>query len=200
MNKTQFLAALRDRLSIFPDNEIDGYIEYSEEFINDHVEDGYPEEKVIQTLGGIDGVMAVILEDVAITHLLKSKMKPKRKLKKWERMLWIFGFPVWLPLAITAVALVLTLYVVLWTLIICLWAVEIVFPAGFLYGLFATAVKLSQSDLLAAGIFFGGGLLCAGLTLLFFRLCILATKGMGKLSKKIWLGIKFLIIGKEKQL
>ena len=81
MNKQQFLAALRERLSIFPDNEIEGYISYYSEMIDDHVEDGYTEQKVIETLGSVDGVMAVILEDVAITHLLKSKVTPKKKMK-----------------------------------------------------------------------------------------------------------------------
>ena len=199
MNKQEFLGALRERLSIFPDNEIEGYISYYSEMIDDHVEDGYTEQKVIETLGSVDGVMAVILEDVAITHLLKSKVTPKKKMKKWKKMLLIFGFPVWIPLAVTAFALVLSLYIVLWTLILCLYVIDLALPIGALFGIIGTVIKLTQQDLLAAGIYLGGSLILAGLTLALFRLTIPATKGMAKLSKKIMLGIKFLIIGNRKE-
>jgi len=204
VNKEDFLAALRERLAVFPDDEAEEYVNYYREMIEDHIDDGFPEKKVIEALGSVDDVCAVILQETAITELLKKKVKAKRKLKKWQQMLLIFTSPIWFPVAIalaaTSAALVLTLYIVLWSLILSLWAVEISLAAcGLGAALAAPLHLLPETNWYAAGILFAGALVAAGLALILFFPCILATKGMGKLSGKIWLGIKFLIIGKEKR-
>ncbi len=199
MNKEEFLSSLRERLAVFPDAEKEEYINYYREMIEDHMDDGFPEEKVIETIGSVDDVFAVILQETALTQLLKNKVKSKRKLKPWEILLWILGFPVWFPLAVVAFVLVWTLYIVLWTLVAVLYVVEfsfaIVAPVAAALAIF---LLVSSGNSFAAGVTFSGALVCAGLALILFHPCILATKGTAKLAKKIWLGIKFLIIGKEK--
>ena len=206
MNKEEFLAALRERLAVFPDDEIEEYVSYYREMIEDHVDDGFPEEKVVETIGSVDDIFAVILQETALTELLKKKMKRKRKLKKWEIWVLCLGFPVWLPLAITAFALAITafvliwtLYVVLWSLVVTLYAAELSFAVGAVGGAVSAIIHLTYSGTgFAAGVLFSGALVCAGLTLILFRPCILAAKGTAKLAKKIWLGIKFLIVRKDK--
>ena len=197
MNKEEFLSSLRERLAVFPDDEIEGYVSYYREMIEDHVDDGFPEEKVIETIGSVDDVFAVILQETALAQLLKNKMKRRQKLKKWEIWLLALGSPVWFPLAVTAFALVWVLYIVLWALVITLYAVELSFAIFALGGTVAAIIMLFDNAF-AAGVTFSGALVGAGLTLILFRPCILATKGTAKLAKKIWLGIKFLIVGKEK--
>ena len=207
MNKEEFLIALRERLEIFPQKEIEEYINYYREMIEDHVEDGFSEEQVVETLGSVEEVFAVILQETAITKLLREKMKPKRKLQPLEIWILCLGFPVWLPLAITALVLAITafvltwtLYAVLWSLVISLFAVELAFAVGALGGAaISIPLLISYGNGFAAGVIFSGALVCAGLALILFRPCILSTKGSAKLAKKIWLGIKFLIVRKEKR-
>jgi uncharacterized membrane protein len=204
VNKTEFLASLRDRLEIFPENEAKEYLSYYREMIEDHIDDGFPEEKVIETLGSPDDAFAAILQEIGITEILKRRVKPKRKLKMWERVLLICGSPVWVPLAIalaaTAFALIVSLYVILWCLIVTLWALEISLTAAALGATFAGVLQLLlNTNGYVAGTLFACTLISAGLALILFSPCIHATKGMARLSAKIWLGIKFLIIGKEKR-
>ena len=204
VNKEDFLAALRERLAVFPDDEAEEYVNYYREMIEDHIDDGFPEKKVIEALGSVDDICAMILQETAITELLKKRIKEKRKLKKWQRMLLIFTSPIWFPIAIalaaTSAALVLTLYIVLWTLILSLCVVEISLAAcGLGASCVALLLLLSEFNGFSAGILFSGALICAGLALILFSPCLLAIKGTGKLSKKIWLGIKFLIVGKERK-
>ncbi len=207
MTKDEFLSVLRERLAVFPEAEIEEYISYYREMIEDHVDDGYTEEQVVATLGTPDDVFAIILQETALTELLKKKMKRKRRLKKWEIWALSLGFPIWLPLAITALALAVTLfmliwvlYVVLWALIISLYAVELSFAVGALGAAMCSIVFLiANGNSFAAGVGFSGALVCAGFMLILFRPCILAAKGTAKLVKKIGLGIKFLIVRKEKQ-
>ena len=207
MNKEEFLMALRERLELFPRDEAEEYINYYREMIEDHIDDGFPEEKVIETLGSVDGVFAVILQETAITKLLREKMKPKRKLTPREIWILSLGFPIWLPLAITALVLAITafvliwtLYAVLWSLVISLFAVELAFAAGALGGaVISIPLLILYSNGFAAGVTFSGALVCAGLALILFRPCILSAKGSAKLARKICLGIKFLIVRKEKR-
>ena len=197
MNKEEFLGALQDRLSILPEAEIKKHVSYYREMIEDHVEDGYTEEKVIETLGSVDDILTVILEEIALTQLLKERIKPKHSPKKWKILFWTCGFPIWLPLACVAFSLVLVLYILLWTSILVLWCLELTLAVvGLVAPLAAILQILDQSNgwpLLVASI------LCVGFAVALFFLCIPATKGIARLSKKIWLGIKFLIIGKEKR-
>lgn len=207
MNKEEFLIALRERLEIFPQKEIEEYINYYREMIEDHVDDGFSEEQVVETLGSVDEVFAVILQETAITKLLREKVKPKRKLQPREIWILSLGFPIWLPLAITALVLAITafvltwtLYAVLWSLVVTLFAVELTFAVGALGGAIVSILfLLSSGNGFAAGVTFSGALVCAGLALILFRPCILSAKGSAKLAKKIWLGIKFLIVRKEKR-
>ena len=41
MNKEEFLSLLRERLSIFPPDEIEKHISYYSEMIDDHIDDGF---------------------------------------------------------------------------------------------------------------------------------------------------------------
>lgn len=196
MKKEEFLSLLRERLSIFPPEEIERHVGYYGEMIDDHIEDGFPEEKVIETLGSVDDILKVILEETALSILLKRRIKPKRRLKPWEILLCCLLSPVWIPLLITAVVLLWTLYIVLWTLVICMYAIELSFAVGAIGGAAVAVILLFVPNTFASGVLFGGGLICAGLMLLFLPLCLFATKGTWKLAKKIVLAIKFLIIGK----
>ncbi len=204
MKKDEFLAALRERLEVFPKDEAEGYLNYYREMIEDHVDDGFPEEKVIETLGSVDEIFAVILQETAITKLLKERVKPKRKLKTWEILLLSVGSPVWVPLAIalavTALSLILALYIVLWTLTVSLCAVDLSLTVSGLGAVFASLLQpVAGGNTLAAGVLFSVALVCIGLSLVLFHPSILAIKGTVKLTKQIWLGIKSLIVRKEKR-
>ena len=196
MRKAEFLALLEKRISGLPVKDIEERLDFYGEMIDDHIEDGFPEEKVIETLGSVDDILKIILEEIALSSLIKQRIKPKRRLKPWELLLWIIFSPVWVPLAITALALVWSLYIVLWALVICMYAVELCFAICAVGGLAISAVMLFVPNAFAAGVLCSGGLVCAGLSILFFPLCLLTTKGTWKLAKKIVLLIKFLIIGK----
>ena len=204
MKKEEFLAALRERLEVFPKDEAEEYLNYYREIIEDHLDNGIPEEQAVESLGSVDDIFAVILQETALAKLLKEKMKPKRKLKTWEILLLSIGSPVWVPLAIalaiTALFLILALYIVLWSLTVSLCAIEFSLAVSGLGAFFASLLQLvAGGNALAAGVLFSVALVCIGLSLVLFLPTILAVKGTAKLTKQIWLGIKSLIVRKEKK-
>jgi len=197
MNKQEFLISLRKNLSGLPQNDIEERLTFYSEMIDDRIEDGLSEEEAIFEIGNVDDITKQIIADIPFTKLAKEKIRPKRRLKAWEIVLIILGFPVWLPLLISAFAVILSVYIVLWALIISLWAIFGSFFAcatGFIAG----GIILAFCKNIPIGlILISAGLICASLTIFIFFGCKGATKGILKLTKKLALWIKGFFIKKE---
>ena len=129
MLKQDFLSALREGLKGLPEKDIEERITFYGEMIDDRIEEGLSEEEAVNEIGTVDAVVQQIVAETPLTRIVKEKIKPKRKMRAWEIVLLILGFPVWFPLLVAAGAVILSLYVVLWVLLICLWAIEISFIA-----------------------------------------------------------------------
>ena len=128
---------------------------------------------------------------------MKEKIKPKRRLKAWETTLIILGFPLWFPLIISAVAVVISLYITIWAVSVSLWAVDVSLwacsLAGFVYAVFYFINRYTLQGILMIGL----SLFCAGISIFAFFGCLSASKGIIKLTKKIAAGIKSAFLGKE---
>lgn len=196
MNKHEFLSVLRERLSGLPKEDIDGSVDYYGEIIDDRIEDGLSEEEAVEALGSMEEIVSQILMETSLPKLVKAKVKPKRSLKVWEIILLILGSPVWLPLLAAAIILVLAFYIVLWAVIVVLYSVAISFAAGGLAGIFGSLVCIFTGNAIQGILFFGAGLVCAGITILLFFGFNQITKGVLRLSKKILLRMKACFVRK----
>ncbi len=198
MTKQDFLSELKNALSGLSEADINESLEYYGEMIDDRIEDGMPEEEAVAALGSIDESAKRILMETPLPKLIKSKVKPKRKLSGIEITLIILGFPLWFPLLIAAFAVVLSLYAVLWSVIISLWAVFASLVGSSGGGLF-TGIVFTCTGNIASGLFtIGAAIVCAGLSIFAFFGCKAATKGCFELTKIIITGIKKCFIGKER--
>ena len=129
---------------------------------------------------------------------VEEKTKPARRLKAWEIVLLALGSPIWLPLGVAAIAVLLALYVVLWAVIISLWA-SFGALVGCAVGGAAGGILLTSFGNGPSGIaLIGTGLVCAGLAIFLFCGCRVATKGALLLTRRITLGIKSCFVKKER--
>ncbi len=197
MNKENFLCELRKKLSGLPQNEIEERIAFYDEIISDRMEEGLTEEEAVQEMGSIDTIIAQIMEEIPLSTLVKEKVKPKRKLKTWELVLLILGAPVWIPLLLGAVTVVLSVYLAVWGVIISIYAVNFAFAVSAIAGVAGIFAYLKAGNFAGALFSFGMGLACAGLAILLFFGCIWITKSMIHATNKLLLGIKISFIGKE---
>ena len=198
MLKQDFLGALREKLSGLPQADIEERLTFYGEMIDDRMEEGLSEEKAVEAIGPVDEVVSQIVEETPLSRIVKEKIKPKRKMRAWEIVLLILGFPLWFPLSIVAIVLVLVFYIVLWVLVICLWAIEIALCASAI-GALVGAVGLFITQMTIPGIAaLGAALILTALSILLFFVCKAATVGTAKLAKGIVHGIKRLFVGKEK--
>ncbi len=198
MLKQEFLNALRENLSGLPQADIEERLTFYGEMIDDRMEEGLSEEQAVEAIGPVDEVVSQILEETPLSKIVKEKIRPKRRMRAWEIVLLILGFPLWFPLSVAAFVLILVFYTVLWVLVICLWAIEIAFWACAL-ACFVGAVGLfvTKQPIPALGAI-GAAMILAGLSIFLFFACKAATVGTAKLAKKIVHGIKRLFVGREK--
>ena len=198
MLKQEFLNALRDRLTGLPQADIEERLTFYGEMIDDRMEEGLSEEEAVAQMGTVDEVVSQIVAETPLTKIVKEKIKPKRKMRAWEIVLLVLGFPLWFPLLITAFVLILVFFIVLWTLVICLWAIEVALWASALACLVgAIGLFITKQPVPAIGAI-GAALILTALSIFLFFGCKAATVGTAKLAKKIVHGIKRLFVGKEK--
>ena len=186
MQKIEFLALLRQRISILPPREIDQTVEYYSEMIDDYVESGYTPEEAVARMGGVDNVAAQVLAGEQ-TPAYDAYVVRKRK-KNGLLWLVILGFPVWFPLLITAFAVLLTLAIVFGTLAIVLpWSLIVSFGASAIALLVVTPVIFMGEGIAAALLTLGAALVvgalcifCLWVGLRLPRLCVRAIGAMFK--------------------
>ena len=110
---------------------------------------------------------------VPIVEQNREEARPLKKFR-FHLLVAVLGFPLWFPLLLVAVAVVLILYVCVWVVVICLWCVPVSLGAAALAALAAGAVSLLRVRVGAAMFYSGCALVCAGLAIPFF----FAVKGL----------------------
>ena len=198
MNKQEFISELEKALAGLPKDDVLERLSFYGELIDDRVEDGLSEEEAVAEAGPADEVAKQILADIPLQKLVRERITGRRRMGAWEIILLVLGFPLWFPLLVVALVLVLCAYVVIWVLVVCLWAVFVSFIAGAVCGVAGGVLQFIKGYRREGVMLIGAGLLLAGLSVFMFFACRAATKGAAKLTKKIALGIKSLFVRKEK--
>ena len=192
MTKAEFLANLEEALYGLPKEDIDERINFYSEMIDDRMEEGISECEAVEAVGLIDEIVFQTVSDVSLLKIVKEKAKAKknRKLQGWEIVLICVGAPLWLPLLIAALSVILSFYVVMWSLIVSLWAVFGSLGGAAIGGL-VSGVFFAIFSNPTSGIFLiASSLVSAGLCILSFFACKALTKAILLLTKKIAISTK----------
>ena len=197
MTKKEFLSSLRSKLQGLPPSDIDERISFYSEMIDDRMDEGKSEEEAVSEIGNVDDVVMDIAKDTPLVKLVKEKMKPKGRIRPWEIVLLVLGFPLWFPLLITFFVLVLVFWIVIWVLAIVTYVLEAAFAATSVAGVVAFAAYFLNGQTNYTAL--GASVMCAGAAILMVFGCIGATKGCIALTKSIITGIKMLFIGRKKK-
>ena len=190
MTKLQFILSLHDKLSGFPQDDVEERLRFYSEMIEDRMEDGFSEEEAVSAVGSVDEIAAQIAAEIPLAKIVTNRIKPKRRLKAWEIVLLALGSPIWISLGIAAFAVILSLYISLWAVIISLWAVfASVAVCAFGVTVAGLGFALGVNGLVGMAMI-GVGVICAGLSILAFYGCKAATKSILLLTKKMAIWIK----------
>ena len=197
MRKQEFLALLRKGLSGLPRDDMEERLLFYSEMIDDRMEEGLSEEEAISEVGSVDAIVAQTTADIPPARIAKENLKSKKQRNAWEIVLLALGSPIWLSLGIAAFAVIFSLYIALWSVIIAFWAVFASLAACCLGGFLAGIILILGSKRVSGIFLCAAGIICAGLSIFLFFGCHAATKGIGKLSKKIALWVKHFFVKKE---
>ena len=197
MNKLDFLAKLEEKLQPLPDEERAKALEYYFEIIDDRMDCGMGEDEAVSACGDIDEIAEKIILDTPMTKLVKQKNKTRRRMQAWEIVLIVLGFPVWFSLAVAFFCVLLAISIVLWCVVMCVFVCGIACGACSVALSVAAIVAVCTGNFLPALFLLGCAMICAGLAILFFLLGKLAGKGVAKLHKLTFRGIKRCFIRKE---
>ena len=209
MNKQEFIIKLKAMLSDLPENEINERIDFYSEMIDDRIEDGLTEEEAVKDIGTVEEIAKQIINEIPLFKIIKHKLKKsknktknqtpttKRKRSWWEITLLAVGSPIWISLLISFFAVIFSLYASLWAVIISLFAVDL---SLLLSGLaIIPGIAYIFTEGLSIGLLIiAGGIMCIGLSILFFYVCKYTAKFGIFVTKKIAMFIKNCFIRKDK--
>lgn len=198
MNKQEFLTQLRKELSVLPQKDIEEYLTFYTEMIEDRIEEGLSEEEAVSAVGSLEEIVKQIVSDTSLIKIAKERIKQKRQIKAWEIVLLILGSPIWLSLGLAVFAVILSLYISLWAVIISLWAIFASTVACCIGGVLSCIVFTLSGNSVSGFAILSAGIVCAGLSIFMFYGCKTATNGILILTKKIAIWIKNCFIKKEK--
>ena len=198
MKKKEFLTELRYRLKGLPKEEIDQRVEFYSEMIDDSIEDGMTEEKAVENIGSIDDVVRTVASETSLIKIVRhqAKSKPRRRIRPWEIVLLILGFPLWFPLLIVALVLCLVLCILLWILPIVAYSVFGGVLTGSVGSIAIGVANAVNGKLSFGGLYAGAGVAGIGVAILIFFIGIFVTKLTVKLNKLIFTGIKVGLVGR----
>lgn len=190
MTKQEFLTALREALTGLPPSDIDERVGFYAEMIDDRMEEGLTETEAVAAIGSVEEIVLQIVDDYPIGKLVKQRIKPKRRLSTIEIILLVLGFPVWFPLLIAAVVVLLSLYVSLWAVVVSFWAVFASLVGTAVGGVLGGILFVCTGHALSGFATIAAGMVCGGLSIFAFYGCKAATGGSAKLTKRVVLSIK----------
>ena len=204
MKKEEFIAQLRKELSGLPKKELEERLTFYSEMIDDRMEDGLTEQDAVSDIGSVEEISTQIISDIPFTKIAKEKITKQRRFKNWEILLLALGAPIWVSLAIAAVAVLFSLFVAVFSvifsvavaLIATFVAVLVSGVGGVLVGIF----YLFSGNALSGAALIGASIFCEGFSILFFYVGKALVKAMPALIKKTLVGVKRLFIKKEKAL
>ena len=186
MTKINFLLSLNEKLSDLPREDVEERLSFYSEMIEDRMEEGLSEEEAVAAVGTVADIAAQIKSDIPA----RANRKSAKRRSPWSTVLLILGSPVWVPLLIAAIAILLSLYISLWAIVISLWAVFASLIGCSFCGIAVGAGFAFSGNVLQGIALIGAGLVCAGLGILLFYGCNAATKGCIILAKKCFQCIK----------
>ena len=198
MTKQKFLDKLRAKLKGLPKREVEETLSFYSEMIDDRIEDGCSEEDAVLAVGDVDKIAADKLGGELSEKPSKSGAKKIKQGDGKKLALIIAGSPLWVPLLISALAVIFSLYVSAWAIIVSLWSAFAAFavsaPAGIILGLVLFFKGMAFNGTVSISL----ALVALSLAIFSFFACLWLTKKFATFTTYTLKLIKALFNGKEK--
>ena len=196
MTKADFLRLLERALMQLSEEERRKNLEYYSELLDDMMEEGMTEAEATARLGSPNQIAQSILQEMPLGKLVSTRMKPKSGWTPLAIVLAVVGSPVWVPLLLAGVAVMLAVFVSIWALGFAVVAVVLALAVAVVAAPII-AIRAAVLTLPLGLILLGAGLVLLGLCVLGGMMAVELCKLLWQLT--VWLAhkIKGLFIRKE---
>ena len=201
MSREEYLNELKEKLTQNNIPGIDAMMEFYDEAISDRVEDGMSEEDAVAAMEDTDSVVKAAKLDKPIAALMADKVKESHKEASEKGhgtlfvVLAVIGFPIWFPLLIAFFAIIFALYVSMWAIVVSIYAVELSFAISAVATFFGSLTFImGQIPFATALALLGCTGILGGLAILLWKPIVAMTRGMIKLIKAVFRGIKSVFV------
>ena len=196
MTKADFLRLLERALMQLSEEERRKNLEYYSELLDDMMEEGMTEAEATARLGSPNQIAQNILQEMPLGKLVSTRMKPKSGWTPLAIVLAVVGSPVWVPLLLAGVAVMLAVFVSIWALGFAVVAVVLVLAVAVVAAPII-AIRAAVLTLPLGLMLLGAGLVLLGLCVLGGMMAVELCKLLWQLT--VWLAhkIKGLFIRKE---
>lgn len=177
MNKEQFLGEIKRRLRHLSEDDIKPSLDYYEEMIDDHIENGMSPEEAVAEMGTVDEAVAHILSEQS-----GEELKDRRPLRAREIVMLALASPLILIFASVALALIISV----WAVIVSLYAADLSFAVAVVAGAIIGGASIIAGKTLEAVASFGAVLVLLGLSILLFLALNKLTVLFAKFNKFIF--------------
>lgn len=196
MTKHKFLDALKQSLKQLPKEEVTKQCDYYSELLDDMKEDGMTEEEAVEQLGSIDDISQNIIQEMPLSYLVSSRMKPKNGWSVFTIIMVVLASPIWLSIVLAGCAIALSVYIVIWAVIISLFSAVLAIGLGGIAFVVWAFMNLENQIALAL-MLLGGGFGCFGLSIFAYFGALAAAKALIRLTVLFAKWVKSLFIRKE---
>lgn len=194
MNKQEFLNALEGALAGLGEEEIKKSVDFYAEMIDDAVENGENEEEAVARLGSVEETAQKIINETPLSSLVKENIRGH----KWSALtvvLLIIGSPIWLSIAASVFAVIISLYISLWAIAVSFFAVCVSLAVAGL-AFVVSAPFMAAAVPAKSMLCFGMGLVCMGVSVFIFYLSVIISKLIIRLTVFIIRKIKGIFVRK----
>ena len=146
MSKQEFLGALYNGLSGLPKEDIENSVQFYSEMIDDRMDEGMTENEAVEDIGSVNEIIQQILSESSLPKLVKRTVSKKHDWKVWEIVLLAVGSPVWFPLLLTAIVIVLTVYIVIWSVVLSFYAADFSLAVSGIFTLVSTCLLYTSEQ------------------------------------------------------
>ena len=193
MTKTEFTQEILRRTGHLSRAEVDKWISFYSECVDDRMEEGMDEAEAVAGLGNMEDILKSMEQETPGATLPSAYTAPpdayteSPRPKKEHRILWkvlaICGAPLWLPVAAGLAVAALALYLSLWIVLLALYIVVASFGFAALVGVGNAVWAFARAVVPTGLLLLGAALVCLGLGLLLIPAAVACTRGL------VWLAL-----------
>lgn len=200
MTKAEFTQEILRRTGHLSRAEVDKWISFYSECVDDRMEEGMDEAEAVARLGNMEDILKSMEQETpgaalpsvytaspdtypAPSDAYTESPRPKKEHRTLWKVLAICGSPLWLPVAAGLAVAVLALYLSLWAVLLALYIVVASFGFAALVGLGNAVWAFDRAAVPTGLLLLGAAFVCLGLCLLLIPAAVACTRGL------VWLAL-----------